>query len=176
MTPVPRQKRKQASRRGTARTLWQDWRKGPIHKGWRKGRREEAEVTLMICAEILGKLHLATEVQERMRRLMALTEHKFLLELQRPVQPVLFFVFFRPDMVPQTQTGRQGGVADNHTPCLNTRWNSTGPRNMKARCAVQGRCGDKVDIPCFKRMCAALMCLSEGKALSCGLFLVHPES
>lgn len=78
---------------------------------------------------------------------MALTEHKFLLELQRPVQPVLFGGFFCPDMVPQTQTGRQGGVADNHTPCLNTRWNSTGPRNMKARCAVQGRCGDGSGYP-----------------------------
>lgn len=52
----------------------------------------------------------------------------------------------------------------------------TGPGNMKACCTAQGRRGDKVDIPCFKRTCAALMCLSGGGTLSCGLFLTNPGS
>lgn len=81
--------------------------KGPIYKDWRKGRSEEAEVTFMICAETLGKLHLAAECQEGMRRLTALIDRKFLLQLQRQVQPVLLWAF-----LPQhssTDAGRETG-------------------------------------------------------------------
>lgn len=87
----------------------------------------------------------------------------FISKLQRQGQPVLM-----PRLC-LTHTDREG-TSDNHSSCLNTRRNSTGPRNIKACRAVQGDVVIKWIFPAW-RGCVLLWCVSlKESCVSCLIF------